>query len=118
MQDVGYAQSTPRGVTLPKDVARWEANRVYNEQLLERCLGGRESEGDESPSEPESSGGASDEEDEDEEEGQVTPPFHSPPPKDIPSLSDLFNQQVGISVGVRGPKRPRTGTGASSSPLP
>jgi hypothetical protein len=45
--------------------------------------------GEEITSEPESSG-SGDEEDEDEIEGAITPP-HSLPPKDIPSLGDLFS---------------------------
>jgi hypothetical protein len=32
-QDLGYAHSTPRWVTLPEDVARQEANCVHNEWL-------------------------------------------------------------------------------------
>jgi hypothetical protein len=63
--------------------------------------------GEEITSEPESSR-SGDEEDEDEIEGAITPSPHSLPPKDIPSLGDLFSQQAGISVGVCWPKRPRT----------
>jgi hypothetical protein len=104
---------------------RWEANHIHNERLqaqsqtrqawstTQAVLGAR---GEKSPSDPESSGGGVEEEDEDDEDGEVTPPPHSPLPKDLPSLGDLFSQQAGISIGVRQPKRPRTGTGASSSP--
>jgi hypothetical protein len=63
---------------------------------------------EDTPSELESSGGDDEEEDEDEEEGEITPPPHSPPPEDLPSLDDLFNQQMGIFVGApdrNGPER-------------
>jgi hypothetical protein len=33
MQDLGYTHSVPRGVTVPKDVATREANRINNERL-------------------------------------------------------------------------------------
>jgi hypothetical protein len=56
--------------------------------------------GEESPYEPESLGGGIKEEDEDKEEGEVTPPPHSLPPEDLPSLGDLFSQQAGIFIGV------------------
>jgi hypothetical protein len=67
--------------------------------------------GGKGPPESESSGGGDEEEDEDGEEGVVTPPLHSTPREDLPSLSDLFSQQAGISVGGRRPKRPWIGTG-------
>jgi hypothetical protein len=35
MQDLGYAHSATRGVTLPEDVARQEVNRIHNEWLQE-----------------------------------------------------------------------------------
>jgi hypothetical protein len=73
--------------------------------------------GEETPSELESSGD-DEEEDEDEEEGEITPSLQSPPLEDLPSLGDLFRQQAGISVGPRRVKRPRTGAGGSSDPLP
>jgi hypothetical protein len=63
---------------------------------------GRRGEGG-TPSEPESSGDDEEEEDEDEEEGEITP---SPPPKDLPSLGNLFSQQAEISVGAHRAKRP------------
>jgi hypothetical protein len=40
------------------------------------------------------------EEDEYGEVGEVTPPPHSPPHEDLPSLGDIFSRQVGISIGV------------------
>jgi hypothetical protein len=46
--------------------------------------------------------------------GEITPSRQSLPPKDFPSLGDLFSQQVGISVGVCRTKHPRAGTGRSS----
>jgi hypothetical protein len=122
MQDLGCACITPQGVTLPEDAVRWEAHRIHNEQLWEESQRRRgwsaawlvmRARGEESPSEPESSGGDVEEEDEDEEEGEVTPPPHSSPLEDLPSLSNLFSQQAGISVGMRWPKQPRTDTGAS-----
>jgi hypothetical protein len=91
MQDLRYARSAPRGVTLPKDVARHEANRVNNERQQARrhrtwlrsaartparaCGGGE----GETPSESESSGDDDVEEDEDKEEGEITPSCQSPP---------------------------------------
>jgi hypothetical protein len=93
-QDLGYAHSTPRSVTLPKDVVRQEANRVYSEwlwawrqrrrswstarariQAWKECL----------------SRAVLIEVDEDREEGEVTPPPHSPLPEDLAALGDLFN---------------------------
>jgi hypothetical protein len=74
--------------------------------------------GEESPSESESLGDDDEEEeDEDEEEGERTS-LHSPPPEDLPSLSDLFSRQAGMYVGVCWLKHPRTGAGALSSPQP
>jgi hypothetical protein len=117
------------GVTLPKDVARREANHVYIErlrarwqmrwdwstaQVAARAWGG----GEETPSEPESSRGDDEEEDEDREEGEVTPRPHSSPPEDLPSLGDIFSQQVGISVGVRQLKWQQMETGSSTGLLP
>jgi hypothetical protein len=67
--------------------------------------------GEDTPFELKSSGGDDEEEDEDEEEGEVTPPLHSPPPENLPSLSDLFSRQTGFSIGTRQPKRPRVETG-------
>jgi hypothetical protein len=62
--------------------------------------------GDKSSSVPESSGGGIEAEHEDEGagEGEVTPPPHTPPPEDLPSLGDLFSQQAGISNCVCWPK--------------
>jgi hypothetical protein len=75
---------------------------------------------EETLSEPESSGD-DEEEDEGEEEGEITPPpppapLH--PPKDFPSLGDLFSQQAGVSVGAHRAKQPQAGTDASSSAPP
>jgi hypothetical protein len=75
--------------------------------------GGFEAQGEETPSKLVSSGDGDDEEDEDEEEGEITPSPHSPPPKDLPSLGDLFSQQARIFIGVRRIKCPRMGTRAS-----
>jgi hypothetical protein len=58
------------------------------------------------------------EEDRDEEEGEITPSPHSLLPKVLPSLSDLFNQQAGISVGAHRTKHPWTVTGGSFGPSP
>jgi hypothetical protein len=33
LQGLGCAHSAPRGITLPKDAVRWEANCAYNERL-------------------------------------------------------------------------------------
>jgi hypothetical protein len=41
----------------------------------------------------------------------VTPPPHSLPPVDLPSLGDIFSLQAGIFVGAHRPKRPQTETG-------
>jgi hypothetical protein len=81
---------------------------------LECHPGGDKGAGEDTPSEPESLGGDNEEEDEEEKEGEVTPPPHSPPLEDLPSLSDLFSQQTGVSVGARQPKWPRTLTGPST----
>jgi hypothetical protein len=106
---------------------RRDANHIHNEWLWEQrqrkwawstarsAAGAR---GEETPSEPKSSGGGIEDEDENKEEGVVTSPPHSPPPEDIPSLGNVFNQQAGISIGVRWPKRPWTGTGALFGPPP
>jgi hypothetical protein len=113
-QDLGYARSALRRFTLPEDVVRREANRANSERLRARRQRKRAWTAartavrawvQETPSELESLGGG------DEEEGEVTPPPHSPPHEDLPSPDDLFSQQAGISVGVRRPKCPRTGTG-------
>jgi hypothetical protein len=74
--------STPRGVTLPEDVARWVANHADNERQQVRKQRSRlrnatrmavRVRGEETPSEPESLGDDNQEEDEDEEEGEITP---------------------------------------------
>jgi hypothetical protein len=67
-----------------------------------RALGGGE--GD-TASEPKSLGGDDEEEDEDREEGEVTPPPHSLPLEDLPSLGDIFSRQARISVGTGWQKR-------------
>jgi hypothetical protein len=99
----------PKGVTLPEDVVRQEANIVYSEQLQARrqrrwdwsaAWAAVRLRGQETPSEPESSGGDNEEEDEGEEEGEVTPPPHSLLLEGLPSLGDIFSWQVGISVSV------------------
>jgi hypothetical protein len=69
--------------------------------------------GEETPSELESSG-----DDDDEEYGEIIPSQPSPPPEDLPSLDDLFRQQAEISVSTCWAKCPRAGTRASSSPPP
>jgi hypothetical protein len=100
-QDLGYTCSAPRRVTLPEDVVRWDTNRANNKRLRARkqrwqawsaARAAARSQGEETPSEPESSGGGDEEEDKDEEEGEITTPPHSPPPEDLPSPSDLFSQ--------------------------
>jgi hypothetical protein len=92
-QDLGYARSALWGVTLPEDVVRQEAKRVYSEQLWTQrqrrwawsaTRAVARTPGEDTPSEPESSGGDDEEEDEDAEEGEVTPPPRSPLPKDLP----------------------------------
>jgi hypothetical protein len=119
--------SAEQGVTLPKDAVRQEANRIYNDWLWEQrqrrwawstAWSAMRSREEESPFEPESLGGGVEEEDEDEEAGVVTLPPHSPRPEDLRLVRDLFSQQAGISVVMRWPKWPRTGTGVSSSPPP
>jgi hypothetical protein len=67
-----------RGVTLPKDVARWEANHSDNERQHARKQRNRRSaiqtvvrmRGEETPFEPESLGDDNEKEDEDKEEGK------------------------------------------------
>jgi hypothetical protein len=127
MQGLGYMRSAPRGVTLPKDAVQQEANRVDNKRqqawrqmrrLRSAVWAATRVRGQETPSKPESSGDVDEEEDEDEEEGEITPSLPSSPLEHLPSLGDLFSQQVGISVGARQAKHPRTGTGASSDPPP
>jgi hypothetical protein len=113
MQDLGYARSAPWGVTIPKDVVIQEAKRAYSERLRAQrqrrwdwstAPMAARAWGEETPSEPESSGGDNEEEDEGREEGEVTPPPHSPPSKDLPSLGDIFSRHAGISVGTHQPK--------------
>jgi hypothetical protein len=114
-------------VTFPEDVVRWEANHVYSERLW----GWRQkrqdwsaarvvarSRGKQTPSEPESSGGDDEVEDEDGEVGEVTPPPHYPLPEDLPSLGDIFSQQVGIFIDARLPTWPQMETGLLTGPLP
>jgi hypothetical protein len=48
----------------------------------------------------------------------VTPPTHSPLPEDLPSISYIFIQKAGITIGARQPKRPQMETGPSTSPPP
>jgi hypothetical protein len=117
MQDLWYARSASQGVTLPEDAVRQETNRAKNErqqaqrqrrrlQSAVRAVA-RAQGGGGTPSEPESSGDDDDEEDEDEEEGEITPsPPPLPPPKDLPSLGNLFSQQAEISVGAHGQNTP------------
>jgi hypothetical protein len=38
---------------------------------------------------------------EEEEEGEVTPPPHSPPREDLPSLDDIFRRQAGVAGGAQ-----------------
>jgi hypothetical protein len=47
--------------------------------------------GEETPSETDSSGYDDEEEDEDEEEGKITPSPHCPLPELLPALGDLFS---------------------------
>jgi hypothetical protein len=100
--DYGYAHNVPRGVTLPEDVARQEANRANNEWLWARrqrrpawstTRVAMRARGEKTPSELESLGGGDEEEDKDEEEGEgeVTRPPHSPPSEDLTSPGDLFS---------------------------
>jgi hypothetical protein len=117
MQDLWYARSASQGVTLPEDAVRQETNRAKNErqqaqrqrrrlQSAVRAVA-RAQGGGGTPSEPESSGDDDDEEDEDEEEGEITSsPPNLPPPKDLPSLGNLFSQQAEISVGAHRAKHP------------
>jgi hypothetical protein len=127
VQDLNYAHSAPRGVILPEDATRWEANRVYSEQLWtwrqRRWVWSAARvvprvRWEDTSSEPESSGGDIEEEDEDREEREVTPPHHSPPPEDLPPLGDLFSWQVGISVCTRQSKWPQMETEPSTGLLP
>jgi hypothetical protein len=74
--------------------------------------------GEDTSSEPESSKGDNEEEDEDGKELEVTPPPHSLPPEDLPSLGDIFNRQAGISVDVGQPKCSQMETLLLASPLP
>jgi hypothetical protein len=67
---------------------------------------------------PESLGGDDEEEDENGVEGEVTPPPHSPPPEDLPSLDDIFNRQAGIYVSARRTTWSRTKTGSVTGPPP
>jgi hypothetical protein len=89
---------------------RWEANSVHSEWLCAQRQRRRawsatraaaRERGEDTPSEPESSGADDEEEDKDMEEAEVTPPPHSPPLEDLPSLGDLFSQQAGVSIGAR-----------------
>jgi hypothetical protein len=48
--------------------------------------------GEDAPSEPKSLRGDIEEEKKDKEEGDVTPPPHSLPHEDLPSVGDLFSQ--------------------------
>jgi hypothetical protein len=103
--DLGYAYSALRGVTLPKDVVRWEANGAYSEQLLVQRQRRQDwsathvavrAWGEETLAEPKSSRGDDKKEDEDGE-GEVTPPPHSLPPEDLPPLGDIISRQAGNS---------------------
>jgi hypothetical protein len=71
----------------------------------------RNARGEEAPSDPEASRDDDEDEDEDEDEGEITPSPHPPAPGDLPSLGNLFSQQVEISVGARRVKCPWTGAG-------
>jgi hypothetical protein len=50
-------------------------------------------------------------------EGEVTPPPHSLPPDDLPSLGDIFSQQQRIFIDVHRPKQHQTEIGSSIGPL-
>jgi hypothetical protein len=72
-QGLGYARSVPRGVNLPEDVVKREANRAHNEKMWARKQKGQawsatrraaRERGEDIPTEPGSSG-------EEEEEGEV-----------------------------------------------
>jgi hypothetical protein len=51
--------------------------------------------GEDTPTEPESS----------DEEGEMTPPPLSPARMTVPPLNDIIGRQVGITIGIRRPKR-------------
>jgi hypothetical protein len=116
-QGLGHARSAPRGVTLPKDAVRWEANHTHNEWLLVQrqrrqawsaTRAAARVRGVDTPSDLESLGGDDEEEDEDEEEGDVTPPPNSPPPKSSPCLATSSASKWGSSlvhVSQNGPGR-------------
>jgi hypothetical protein len=119
-QGLRHACSAPRGVTLPEDAVRWEANRTHSECLWERRQRRRawttirpvaRAQGVDTPFEPESSGGDDEEEDEDEEEWEVTPPPHSPtppPPKTSPRFvtsSTSKRESLLARAGRNGPRR-------------
>jgi hypothetical protein len=108
----GMLTAPREGVTLPDDAVRREANHVSNEHPQTRgprrwawsaAQGAAKAQEEDTPSKPESSGR------DDEEEGEVTPPPHYPLPENLPSFCNLFNWQVGISVGARQSKWRRTG---------
>jgi hypothetical protein len=98
---LGCVHSTPWGVTIPENAARWEANHAYNEQLLVRRQRRRawiatwmamRDRGEDTPFEPESSGEDNKEENGDGEEGEVNPAPHSPPREALPLLGDIFSR--------------------------
>jgi hypothetical protein len=79
VQDLEYAHSISRRVTLPKDMVRWEANHVYSDWLRaprqkrwawSAARATVRAWGEDTPSESESSRGDNKEEDEDREEGR------------------------------------------------
>jgi hypothetical protein len=84
----------PVGVTIPEDVVRRESNYAYSERLKVRrqrrhawitARSAVMAQGEDTPSEPESSGEDDKEKDKDGEEGEVTPP----PPFSVARRSSL-----------------------------
>jgi hypothetical protein len=113
--------SGPQGVALPEDVARREANHAKNERqcawkqrmwLRSASQAATRAQGEETPFESESLGA-----NEDEEEGEIISSPHSPPPKNLPSLGDIFRQQGRIPASARQTKFPWADAGVVSNQL-
>jgi hypothetical protein len=124
VQGLRCARSTPRRVTLPEDVVRREANRVYSERLW---VGGKGDMIGALPGRRQGHGGRKlpsslnpweglTKRRMETEEGEVTPPPHSPLLEVLHSLGDIFNRQAGIFVGARQPKWPETRIGSPTGP--
>jgi hypothetical protein len=114
-----------RGVTLPEDAARQEANRADNERrharkqrrwLRSAAQAATRAWVEETPSESETSGDDEEEVDDDDEEGEIISSPRSLSPGNLPLSGDLFGRQAGILASAGQAKWPRADASGVFSP--